>query len=195
MLSKPVIPFAARLVALLAMAALASGCIGARQPAEIQEEAQRRGGGAEPFVVRAAATAVAAQLSVDPGSLVIASISMSPNHVILEVADPHLPGNWDRYRYANGRLDDPSPIRTGSDEPPGFRLEEFQALDRLPMLVADAMARSGFAEARIGSVRIRPERSRRRDDASMPGPRLQVQLNDPRRGSVSLQYDAQGRPL
>lgn len=168
----------------LALVLLAGGCgVGATQPLEVQEEARRRGGGAEPFLVRDAEAAVAAHLAVEAGSLVLSSISIAPDHVSLVVADPHVPGNRDRYLYASGRLGDPSPVRTDGNTPDGFRLGDFHALERLPELVSRTVVGSGFSEPSVRSIRVEP--GRKQGGVQVAGPRLEVNVSDPRRGSVS----------
>ncbi|MGY0798850.1 hypothetical protein ACW7G0_07345 [Lysobacter sp. A286] len=194
-LSRLIATTAARRAAVLAVPLLFAGCIGGQDHAEIRAEALQRGGGAEPFLVREAEAAVAARLSAEAGTLVLASISIAPDHLALVAADPRTPGNWDRYRYASGRLGEPRPVRARPGAAAGFRLGEFRALDRLPTLVADARARIGFAEGQLGTVEIKPAANPNADEGRRPGPRLWVRLTDPRRGTAAQQYDAEGRPL
>lgn len=185
----------ARLTMILGATLLASGCIGGQDYATIRAEAQRRGGGAEPFLVREAEAAVAKALSAEAGSVVLASISIAPDKVVLVAADPRTPDNWDTYSYASGRLGDSTPARVGSDAPCGFLLDEFRALDRLPALVVDARARIGFAEGRLIRVQIAPAANAKTAAARVPGPGLRVSVSDPRQGTAEQQYDADGRPL
>lgn len=180
---------------IFAMVLVLAGCIGGQEYSGILEEAERRGGGAEAFLVREAEAAVAERLAVEPGSLVLASVTIAPAGLDLVLADPHTPGNWDKYRYANRQLQDASPVGMQGRIPPGFRLGEFQALDRLPELVADARDRIGFAEGSLLAVRIRPAPIRSPRDEPVPGPRLHVSLSDPRQGTGVQEYDAAGRPL
>lgn len=172
---------------------LLSGCIGARDHADLLAEANRRGGGAEPFVVRDAVEAVAAKVSADPGQLPVASIRISPQEVTLEAADPRTPGNWDRYRYRNGRITSADPVNVAHREPAGFAIGDFRALDRLPELVADAGRRAGFTEGRLGSLEISAEVDRRTGLISTP--RFSVSHSDARRGAARHTYDADGNLL
>lgn len=184
----------AALPAALGMTLLA-GCIGGQDSTAIRAEALRRGGGAEPFLLREAEAAVAARVSATADSLVIASISIRPESLTLVAADPRMPGNWDTYVYANGELGDASPVRVASGILPGFRLAEFHALDRLPLLVADARSRVGFAEGELASVRLVPGPRQAGDDRGTTPPRLEISITDPRRGTAQQLYDANGGPL
>ena len=176
-----------------AAALLLVGCIGAQDHTDILAEASRRGGGAEPFVVREAVEAVAAKVSTDPGQLRVASIRISPQHVTLEAADPRTPGNWDRYQYGNGRITRVDPVNVEHREPAGFMIDDFRALDRLPELVADAGRRAGFTEGRLGSLEISAEVDRRTGLISTP--RFSVSHSDARRGAARHTYDADGNLL
>lgn len=190
-------PAVVRIGVLAAVALLATGCIGARDSKEITAEANRRGGGGEPFVIRMAEAAVARRLGVEPGSVPLSDLYIVPAMVNLTAGDPGVPGNWDHHSYRYGKLRDSRPvtIRLPGDEPQAFRLGDFEALDRLPTLVADAVQRSGFGEPTVESVRVRHRSTRFADGSWGPVLLLEVGVSDPRRGSANLQYDMQGRPV
>jgi hypothetical protein len=179
--------------AIFAATLLLAGCIGGQDYATIRAEALQRGGGAEPFLVREAEAAVAARLSAEAGSVVIASIAIGPEDVTLVAADPRTPGNWDTHVYASGELRDARPVRVASGTLPAFRLGDFRALDRLPELVADARTRVGFPESELVNVKLVPAGAA--DGGGASAPRLQVSLTDPRRGTAQQVYDANGEPL
>lgn len=190
-------PAVVRIGVLAAVALLATGCIGARDSKEITAEANRRGGGGEPFVIRAAEAAVARRLGIEPGSVPLSDLYIVPARVILEAGNPSVPGNWDNYSYSYGKLGESRPmtIRIADDEPQAFRLGDFKALDRLPALVADAVQRTGFSEPTVESVRVRHRSTLLADGSWDPVLLLEVGIDDPRRGSVTLQYDMQGQPV
>ncbi|MEN1958553.1 hypothetical protein WCE34_13505 [Luteimonas sp. MJ204] len=184
-------------VSLGATLALAGCGIGAHSNDEILAESHRRGSGAEPFLIREAEAAVAARVSAEPGSLVIASLTLEPRGLGLVAADPRTPGNWDSYRYSGGSpLAESTPVRAAPGELDGFRLADFRALERLPELVADARQRVGSApDARLARMSIEPPKRARGDDAQPTGPELEVVFTDPRHGTTLQRYDADGRLL
>ena len=182
-----------QMAAMLVPALLLSGCIGAQNHSDVEAEARQRGGGAEPFVIREAVEAVAAEVSADPDELLVASIRIYPQYVTLEAADPRTPGNWDRYQYRNGRVADTDPVNVAHMAPAGFMLGDFRALDRLPELVADAGRRAGFAEGRLTSLEISAEVDHMTGETS--GPKISTHHSDPRRGIARHEYDADGHLL
>lgn len=177
----------------VAVSLLLGGCIGARDHSDILDEAARRGAGAEPFVVREAVEAVAAKVSAEPDQLLVASISIHPQRVSLEAADPRTPGNWDRYQYRDGRVADSDPINVEHREPAGFLLGDFRALDRLPELVADAGRQAGLTGGRQGSMTISAKVDHGTGDVS--GPVLSIFYPNERRSSARYEYDADGNLL
>lgn len=182
---------ATRLSTLLPLLLL-TGCIGAHDASGIREEAMRRGGGAEPFVIREAEAAVARKLSTEAGSVRLASIDILPLRITMVAADPRHPQRWDRYVYANGTLDDTQPLPDRAR--PAFQLDDFRALERLPALVAAARAQVDDDETRFSGIRIAASRDDDADDGTAP-PQLRLTFTNPRNSGKTLRYDADGRPL
>lgn len=176
-------------LSLLLLPLLLGGCIGGHDTGRIQEEAWRRGGGAEPFVIREAEAAVARKLSAEAGSVRLASIDITPLRITMVAADPRHPHRWDHYVYSSGVLDDvrPLPDRPGL---PAFQLDDFHALERLPMLVAAARTQVDDDETRFSGIRIEAS-----GDDGAAAPQLRLVFSNPRNSGRTLRYDARGLPL
>jgi hypothetical protein len=112
----------------------------------------------------------------------------------VEVQDPAVPDNLDRYPFEDGALGAPEPVQAGRNQRKvKAQLFPFAQVDLaiLPRLVTDALVRAQTTDARVTQVRI--ERFSGYEYSDTWGwPRISVIVDGPRGGAV-VEYDLKGR--
>lgn len=119
------------------------GCVGTTDREEFDEIIQERGGGFTSELPLDAVAAVASDLGVE--DIAVRSISITPpsEMVVMEVRDPSVPANLDRYVVRRGEVDEVEPVRlsaTDDLDATTFLASEV-ALDRIEEMVDSALAR------------------------------------------------------
>lgn len=124
----------------------------------------------------------------------IRSLSVSPASAEIEVQDPAVPANLDRYAFEDGTLGPAEPVQAGRNKRDfEARLFPFADVDvqLIPRLLPDARRRAETGDARVVSVVI--ERSQSYGDSELWGwPVMRFTVNGPR-GGASVEYDLQGK--
>jgi hypothetical protein len=165
----------------LAAATLAGGSALSDEPADAKSLLEAP----EPI-----AAALGARFGKD---LRIRSLSVRADSADVEVQDPAVPENLDRYPFEDGALGTPEPVQAGRNQRKlKASLFSFAEVDLsvLPRLVADALPRAETPAARVAQVRI--ERSTSYEYDTYGWPRISVIVNGPRGGAV-VEYDLQGK--
>ena len=122
-----------------------AGCIGTTDRSDFNEEIQARGGGLTSDLPSSAVDAVAASLRVDDFAVRMLTVTPLDGTVVLDVRDPAVPENLDRYVVHRGSVWQVEPIRltAGDDlDIQTFRVSDV-ALDQVEVMVDTALA--GFA--------------------------------------------------
>jgi hypothetical protein len=126
---------------------IGSGCIGTTDRAEFNETIRQRGGGLTSELPGDAVAAVAADLDVAVDDVGVRTVTVTPLDatVVLEVRDPAVPGNLDRYVVRRGAVDEVAPIRLAASD--GLDAQTFPvaglALDEVESMVDAALAEFG----------------------------------------------------
>lgn len=129
------------------VAVIGSGCIGTTDRAEFNETIRQRGGGLTSELPGDAVAAVAAELDVAVDDVEVRTVTVTPLDatVVLEVRDPAVPGNLDRYVVRRGAVDEVAPIRLAASD--DLDAQTFPvaglALDEVESMVDAALAEFG----------------------------------------------------
>jgi hypothetical protein len=120
-------------------------------------------------------------------------LSLQDGSAVVEVQDPTVPGNLDRYEFEDGALGPPEPVQAGRSRralnASLFALADVD-LSILPRLVADARRRADTPEPRVNAVQIERPDGWLVDNWGRP--RVQVIVNGPRGGAV-VEYGLDGK--
>jgi hypothetical protein len=126
--------------------------------------------------------------------LLIRSLSVQAESADVEVQDPAVPENVDRYPFEDGTLGTPEPVQAGRNHRKlKASLFPFADVDLsiLPRLLDDARRRAETADARVAQVRIERATSYEYSD-TWGWPRIYVTVDGPRGGAV-VEYDLEGK--
>lgn len=132
----------ASVVAVSCWALVAGGCIGTIDRDDFNAVIQERGGGFTSELPLNAVAAVATELGVDDFEVRAVTVTSAVETVVLDVRDPAIPENLDRYVVRRGAVDSVEPIRlTASDD---LDVQTFPvsglAFDEIETMVDSALA-------------------------------------------------------
>lgn len=165
--------------------ALCGGCIGTISREDFNGTIQERGGGFTSELPLEAVAAVADELRADDVELRRMTVTPESEIVTLEVRDPSVPENLDRYQVSAGTIDSVEPIRLTADD--NLDREVFAAsgpaLDRIEPMVDTALAEFGQAGGYVSSMTV--------DRGGGGEVVFQLALESPRTGG-SAQFTADG---
>lgn len=120
----------------------AAGCIGTTDRDDFNRIIQDRGGGFTSDLPLDAVDAIAAEVGEDDFELRTISVTPSSETVVLEVRDPAVPENLDRYVVRRGDVDTVEPIRLSASDDldqQTFPVSSL-ALDRVEQMADAALA-------------------------------------------------------
>lgn len=137
-------------------AATLSGCIGAVDRADFEQEMRERGGGMTTALVDDGFRQLAEHYQVN--SLAVTSIDISPDTTMgVTVRDSDNLDQLDRFNFDGARLGDPSPVMvsvTDDLDAQSFTLDEIPALRNVEMLVDDALANSALEDGEVTGISV-----------------------------------------
>lgn len=138
----------------LALALVATGCVGTISRSEFEEEIQSRGGGFTQDTVIEAVDAIGERVGTH--DFEVLSFNLSPQYatVTTEVRDPSNPGNVDTYSLSGGSIDSIEPEQVSASD--NLDADSFVvtsiALDDLDAMADAALAEYDAADGYITSM-------------------------------------------
>lgn len=137
-------------------AATLSGCVGAVDRADFEQEMRERGGGMTTSLIDDGFRQLTGHYQVN--SLAVTSIDISPDTTMgVTVRAPHKPDQLDRFTFDGARLGDPSPVMVSvidDLDARSFTLDEVPALRNVEMLVDDALERSKLEDGEVTGISV-----------------------------------------
>ncbi|ANQ73124.1 hypothetical protein G9U53_01770 [Rhodococcus sp. D-46] len=143
-------------VAIALAATSLSGCIGAVDRMDFDNQMRERGGGMTSELVRGGFDSLAHRYGVDAVS--VTSIDISPIETLgVTVRDPGKPTQLDRFSFDGVILGEPSPVQvsvTDDLDARSFTLDQVPALTNLEKLVDDALENSGVDDGEVTGISV-----------------------------------------
>ncbi|MCD2103980.1 hypothetical protein O4214_03480 [Rhodococcus erythropolis] len=144
------------IAALVLTASSLSGCIGAVDRMDFEDQMRERGGGMTSDLVRNGFDSLAERYGVDAVS--VTSVDISPIETLgVTVRDPGKPSQLDRFSFDGVILGEPSPVQVSVTEDldaRSFTLDQVPALANVEKLVDDALASSGIDEGEVTGISV-----------------------------------------
>ncbi|MDV8003947.1 hypothetical protein [Rhodococcus sp. IEGM 1318] len=144
------------IAALVLTASSLSGCIGAVDRMDFEDQMRERGGGMTSDLVRNGFDSLAERYGVDAVS--VTSVDISPIETVgVTVRDPGKPSQLDRFSFDGVILGEPSPVQVSVTEDldaRSFTLDQVPALANVEKLVDDALASSGVDEGEVTGISV-----------------------------------------
>lgn len=144
------------IAALVLTASSLSGCIGAVDRMDLEDQMRERGGGMTSDLVRNGFDSLAERYGVDAVS--VTSVDISPIETLgVTVRDPGKPSQLDRFSFDGVILGEPSPVQVSVTEDldaRSFTLDQVPALANVEKLVDDALASSGIDEGEVTGISV-----------------------------------------
>lgn len=144
------------IAALAVTASSLSGCIGAVDRMDFDNQMRERGGGMTSDLVRNGFDSLAERYGVDAVS--VTSVDISPIETLgVTVRDPGKPSQLDRFSFDGVILGEPSPVQVSVTEnldARSFTLDQVPALANVEKLVDDALASSGIDEGEVTGISV-----------------------------------------
>lgn len=133
-----------------------AGCVGTIDRDDFNRTIQERGGGFTSELALEAVDVVGRRLGADDPELRNLSLNPSVETVVLEVQDPDVPENLDRYVVREGGIDSVEPMQVSADQ--DVDAETFPAsrvaFDRIEEMVDAALAEFGSEGAYVSSLNV-----------------------------------------
>ncbi|MDV6274260.1 hypothetical protein R3Q06_12170 [Rhodococcus erythropolis] len=133
-----------------------SGCIGAVDRMDFEDQMRERGGGMTSDLVRNGFDSLAERYGVDAMS--VTSVDISPIETLgVTVRDPGKPSQLDRFSFDGVILGEPSPVQVSVTEnldARSFTLDQVPTLANVEKLVDDALASSGIDEGEVTGISV-----------------------------------------
>ncbi|MDI9899733.1 hypothetical protein QM716_07670 [Rhodococcus sp. IEGM 1409] len=133
-----------------------SGCIGAVDRMDFEDQMRERGGGMTSDLVRNGFDSLAERYGVD--AVTVTSVDISPVETLgVTVRDPGKPSQLDRFSFDGVILGEPSPVQVSVTEnldARSFTLDQVPALANVEKLVDDALASSGIDEGEVTGISV-----------------------------------------
>ncbi|NHP13403.1 hypothetical protein DBV08_02275 [Rhodococcus sp. KBW08] len=143
-------------VAIALTAASLSGCIGAVDRMDFDNQMRERGGGLTSELVRDGFDSLAHSYGV--GAVSVTSVDISPIETLgVTVRDPGKPSQLDRFSFDGVILGEPSPVQvsvTDDLDARSFTLDQVPALSNVEKLVDDALASSGVDDGEVTGISV-----------------------------------------
>lgn len=144
------------IAALVLTASSLSGCIGAVDRMDFEDQMRERGGGMTSDLVRNGFDSLAERYGVDAVS--VTSVDISPIETLgVTIRDPGKPSQLDRFSFDGVILGEPSPVQVSVTEDldaRSFTLDQVPALANVEKLVDDALASSGIDEGEVTGISV-----------------------------------------
>ncbi|MFD6514052.1 hypothetical protein [Rhodococcus sp. NPDC060176] len=144
------------IAALALTASSLSGCIGAVDRMDFDDQMRERGGGMTSDLVRNGFDSLAERYGVD--AVAVTSVDISPIETLgVTVRDPGKPSQLDRFSFDGVILGEPSPVQVSVTEnldARSFTLDQVPALANVEKLVDDALASSGIDEGEVTGISV-----------------------------------------
>lgn len=165
---------------------LATGCVGVIDREDFDRVVEERGGGVSNDLVADAVDLVAERVGVDDLELTNLVIDPGSRLVVLDVRDPEVRENLDRYTVtARDGITDVRPVRVsaGDDlDADTFRTSDVSVLDDLEGLSDTALAELGLEDGHVETVQAR---------VILGAPKVIVNVESPRSGG-RVTFDGAG---
>ncbi|BAH32921.1 hypothetical protein [Rhodococcus erythropolis] len=143
-------------VAIALTATSLSGCIGAVDRMDFDNQMRERGGGMTSELVRGGFDSLAHRYGVD--AISVTSIDISPIETLgVTVRDPEKPSQLDRFSFDGVILGEPIPVQvsvTDDLDARSFTLDQVPALANVEKLVDDALASSGVDDGEVSGISV-----------------------------------------
>ncbi|EQM29924.1 hypothetical protein [Rhodococcus erythropolis] len=133
-----------------------SGCIGAVDRMDFDNQMRERGGGMTSELVRGGFDSLAHRYGVD--AISVTSIDISPIETLgVTVRDPGKPSQLDRFSFDGVILGEPIPVQvsvTDDLDARSFTLDQVPALANIEKLVDDALGSSGVDDGEVSGISV-----------------------------------------